>query len=59
MGELGKLHQLIISFMGYDLAFNLEVILMTWIVIATLIFFGVMASSKRALLPGPVQVLGE
>ena len=59
MGELGKLHQLIISFMGYDLAFNLEVILMTWIVIATLIFFGVMASRKRALLPGPVQVLGE
>ena len=59
MGELGKLHQLIISFMGYDLAFNLEVILMTWIVIATLIFFGVMSSRKRALLPGPVQVLGE
>ncbi len=59
MGELGKLHQLIISFMGYDIAFNLEVILMTWIVIATLIFFGVMASRKRALLPGPVQVLGE
>jgi len=59
MGELGKLHQLIIPFMGYDIAFNLEVILMTWIVIATLIFFGVMASRKRALLPGPVQVLGE
>jgi F-type H+-transporting ATPase subunit a len=59
MGDLGKLHQLIISFMGYDIAFNLEVILMTWIVIATLIFFGVMASRKRALLPGPVQVLGE
>ena len=59
MGDLGKLHQLIISFMGYDIAFNLEVILMTWIVISTLIFFGVMASRKRTLLPGPVQVLGE
>ncbi len=59
MGELGKLHQLIISFMGYKIAFNLEVIAMTWIVIVVLIFFGFMASKKRALLPGPLQVLGE
>lgn len=59
MGDLGKLHQLIIPIMGYDLAFNLEVILMTWIVIAALVFFGVMASRKRALLPEPVQVFGE
>ena len=59
MGELGRLHQLIINVMGYKLAFNLEVILMTWIVIGTLLFFGYAASRKRALLPGPVQVLGE
>ncbi len=59
MTELGKLHQLIISFMGYKIAFNLEVIAMTWIVITVLIFFGFMASKKRALLPGPLQVLGE
>lgn len=59
MTELGKLHQLIISFMGYKIAFNLEVMAMTWIVITVLIFFGFMASKKRALLPGPLQVLGE
>ncbi|UCD31498.1 MAG: F0F1 ATP synthase subunit A [Desulfobacterales bacterium] len=59
MKELGKLHQLIINVMGYDIAFNLEVIIMTWMVMAVLIFFGIAASKKRALLPGPVQVLGE
>jgi F-type H+-transporting ATPase subunit a len=59
MKELGKLHQLVIHVMGYDLAFNLEVIIMTWTVMAVLIFFGFAASKKRALLPGPVQVLGE
>ena len=59
MGELGKLHQLIIPIMGHNIAFNLEVILMTWIVIAVLILFGFTASKKRALLPGPIQVLGE
>jgi F-type H+-transporting ATPase subunit a len=59
MGELGRLHQLIINVMGYKVAFNLEVILMTWIVIGALLFFGYAASRKRALLPGPVQVLGE
>ena len=59
MGELGRLHQLIINVMGYKVAFNLEVILMTWIVIGILLFFGYAASKKRALIPGPVQVLGE
>jgi F-type H+-transporting ATPase subunit a len=59
MHELGKVHQLIIPVMGHNIAFNLEVIMMTWIVMAVLIFFGFIASKKRALLPGPVQVLGE
>ena len=59
MGELGRLHQLVITVMGYEVAFNLEVILMTWIVIGVLLFFGYSASKKKSLLPGPVQVLGE
>ena len=59
MGELGRIHQIIIHFMGRDLTFNLEVIIMTWIVILTLIVFGFFASRKRSLLPGPLQVLGE
>jgi F-type H+-transporting ATPase subunit a len=59
MKELGKLHQLVIHVMGYDIAFNLEVIIMTWMVMGVLILFGFAASKKRALLPGPVQALGE
>jgi len=59
MGELGRIHQLIITVMGHDVAFNVEVILYTWLVIAVLLFFGYAASKNKALLPGPVQVLGE
>lgn len=59
MGELGRIHQIIIHFMGRDLTFNLEVIVMTWIVILTLIVFGFFTSRKKDLLPRPIQVLGE
>ena len=59
MEELGRIHQLIIPMMGHDLTFNLEVILMTWIVISVLILFGFLASRKKEILPGPLQVLGE
>ena len=59
MGELGKLHQLIIPFFGHNITINLEVIVMTWIVFAVLIIFGLFASSKRDILPRPIQALGE
>jgi F-type H+-transporting ATPase subunit a len=59
MGELGKLHQLIIPFWGHDITINLEVILMTWIVFALLIIIGLFASNKKSILPGPIQALGE
>lgn len=59
MGELGKVHQLIIPFLGYDITINLEVILMTWIVFVILIVFGLMASRKRGIVPKPLQILGE
>jgi len=59
MEELGKIHQLIIPVFGHDIALNLEVILMTWIVIFVLIVFGFLAARKRGLLPAPMQVLGE
>jgi len=59
MEELGRIHQLIIPMMGHNLTFNLEVILMTWIVISVLIIFGFLASRKKEILPGPLQVLGE
>ena len=59
MGELGKLHQLIIPLLGHNIAINLEVILMTWIVVAVLIVFGLFASRKKNILPRPIQALGE
>lgn len=59
MEELGKIHQLIIPFMGRQLTFNLEAIVMSWIVIFALVVFGFFAARKRATLPRPIQLIGE
>jgi F-type H+-transporting ATPase subunit a len=59
MGELGRIHQLVIPFFGHTMAINLEVVAMTWIVILLLLLFGFSAARRRALLPGPLQILGE
>ena len=59
MEELGKIHQLIIPFMGHQLTFNLEAIVMSWIVIFSLVIFGFFSARKRATLPRPVQLIGE
>jgi F-type H+-transporting ATPase subunit a len=59
MNELGKIHQLIVPFLGSELTFNLEAIAMTWIVFGLLIGFGYLASRSRSRLPGPLQVVGE
>ena len=59
MNELGKIHQLIIPFMGHNLTFNLEAIAMTWIVCGLLIAFGLLATYKNARIPGSWQILGE
>ncbi|RJQ61908.1 MAG: ATP synthase F0 subunit A [Desulfobacteraceae bacterium] len=59
MGELGRVHQLIVHLGGYTLVFNLEAVVMTWIVIALLIFFGILTTRKRGVVPGLWQVVGE
>ena len=59
MQELGKIHQLIISFLGHEMTFNLEAIAMTWIVIVLLIIFGIFTRRKKGIRPRPMQVLGE
>ena len=59
MDELGKIHQLIIPFLGHSITINLEVILMTWIVFGLLIIIGLCASNKKSILPRPIQALGE
>jgi len=59
MEELGRIHQLIVPFFGHDMTFNLEVMVMTWLVISSLLLFGFLASRKRSRLPGPLQSVGE
>jgi len=59
MGELGKIHQLVIPLFGYKMAFNLEVIAMTWIAFAILIIFGWLTARKKLIVPSSIQVVGE
>jgi F-type H+-transporting ATPase subunit a len=59
MGELGQLHQLIINLFGFKITINIEVVIMTWIVILVLIFFGFWTARKRSVIPNLTQVLGE
>ena len=59
MNELGKIHQLIIPFPGHNLTFNIESILMTWIVCGLLIVFGLLTTHKKARIPESWQILGE
>jgi F-type H+-transporting ATPase subunit a len=59
MGELGRIHQLVFPLFGHTAAVNIEVVVMTWIVMAALIVFGYMSARKRDILPRPIQVVGE
>ena len=59
MEDLGRIHQIIVPFFGHNMTFNLEVMIMTWIVISALLCFGFLAAQKKSLLPGPLQVVGE
>ena len=59
MDELGKVHQLIINLGGHSMVFNLETIVMTLIVCAVLIVFGVLATRNKKMIPNSVQVVGE
>jgi F-type H+-transporting ATPase subunit a len=59
MQELGKIHQLILTIAGYKLTLNLEVMMMTWIVIGLLIVFGWLCASRRAIVPNRFQIVGE
>jgi F-type H+-transporting ATPase subunit a len=59
MGELGRIHQLIIPVFGYSMTFNLEVILMTWIAFAAIVALGLITAHKRSMVPESMQVFGE
>ena len=59
MLELGKIHQIVIPIFGYNITINLEVMVMTWIVIAVLIVLGIITSWKKNILPRSMQIFGE
>jgi F-type H+-transporting ATPase subunit a len=57
--ELGVIHQLIIPLLGYKVTINIEVLVMTGIVVILSLAFGLAAGRKKGLLPGPLQIIGE
>ncbi len=59
MEDLGRIYQLIIPVMGHNITLNLDVILMTWIVIALLLVFGYLTVRNRGVRPHGLQILGE
>lgn len=59
MEDLGIVHQLIVPLFGHNMIFNLDAIIFTWIVMLLILIFGVLASRKRGMVPGAMQVLGE
>ncbi|MCJ7596216.1 MAG: F0F1 ATP synthase subunit A, partial [Desulfobacterales bacterium] len=59
MEDLTKIPQFVIKVFGLNLVFNVETIIMTWIVMAALILFGFLATRKIDFLPNPFQAVGE
>ena len=59
MDDLGRIHQLIIPFLGHNITINLEVVLMTWIVFAILVVVGMLSTRKRGIFPQSMQMFGE
>lgn len=59
MNDLGQITQIIIPVFGYNITLNLEVVMMTWIVISILLLFGYLSARKRSIFAGPLQIVGE
>jgi len=59
MEELGAIKQIIIPLFGHTITLNLEVIMMTWVVITVLVIFGFFSARKKSLAAGPLQIAGE
>jgi F-type H+-transporting ATPase subunit a len=61
MDQLGQIHQLLIPLAGYTITINLEVLVMTAVVVVIALVFGFLAGCKRrkSLLPGRLQIIGE
>ena len=59
MEELTKIPQYSVELLGTTLVFNTETIVMTWIVMAALILFGLLATRRIGFVPNPFQIVGE
>ena len=59
MEDLTKIPQWVINVAGVDFVFNSETIIMSWIVMAVLILFGILATRKIGFLPGSYQTIAE
>ncbi len=59
MGNLGQIHQLVITVAGFNIVLNLEAIAMTWIVFSILLLFAVLAARKRGFVPRRFQIVAE
>jgi F-type H+-transporting ATPase subunit a len=59
MENFTELLQLKVTLFGICLRFNVETVLMTWIVMGSLIIFGFLATRRVAFVPNPLQVVGE
>ena len=59
MGNLGQIHQLVITVAGFNIVLNLEAIVMTWIVFSILLLFAVLAARKRGFVPRRFQIVAE
>lgn len=59
MDELTNVPQFTLPLFGFNLVFNLETIIMTWIVMCALIVFAFLATRKAGIIPNPFQVVAE
>ena len=59
MDDLTNIPQIAFELFGINLVFNIQTIIMTWIVMAALICFGFLATRKIGLIPNPFQIVGE
>ena len=59
MDDLGRIHQLIIPFLGHDITINLEVVGYTWVVFAILVVVGLLSARKSGIFPRSMQMFGE
>ncbi|KIX15817.1 F0F1 ATP synthase subunit A [Dethiosulfatarculus sandiegensis] len=59
MQDLTNIPKWVLEIGGVTLELNSETLIMSWIVMAVIILFGILATRKISILPGPYQTLAE